>query len=116
MTGPAPAQSPKYQYNVGFDYSFLENWRFKANVEGMGSYYFSNTHDQKSDPYSLLNSSLEYMYGDFGVTLWGRNLTDKEYNVRGFYFGNDPSKYYEAELYTQKGTTRTFGLTLTYDF
>jgi len=116
MTGRAPAQSPKYQYNVGFDYSFLENWRFKANVEGMGSYYFSNTHDQESDAYALLNSSLEYVYGDFGATLWGRNLADTEYDVRGFYFGNDPSKGYTPELYTQKGTPRTFGLTLTYDF
>jgi len=116
MTGRAPAQSPKYQYNVGFDYGFLENWSFKANVEGMGSYYFSNTHDQESDSYALLNSSLEYVYGDFGVTLWGRNLTDTEYDVRGFYFGNDPSKGYEPELYTQKGMPRTFGLTLTYDY
>ncbi len=116
MTGRAPAQSPKYQYNVGFDYSFLENWRFKANVEGMGSYYFSNTHDQKSDSYALLNSSLEYVYGEFSVSLWGRNLTDTEYDVRGFYFGNDPSKSYEPELYTQKGTPRTAGLTVSYDF
>jgi len=116
MTGRTPAQSPEYQYNVGFDYNFLENWRFKANVEGMGSYYFSDTHDQKSDPYALLNSSIEYVYGDFSAIVWGRNLTDKEYAVRGFYFGNNPAKGYEDELYTQKGTPRTFGLTVTYDF
>ncbi len=116
MTGRAPAQSPKYQYNVGLDYAFMENWRFKANVEGMGSYYFSDTHDQESDPYALFNSSVEYTNGNFGAILWGRNLADKEYNVRGFYFGNDPSKGYESELYTQKGTPRTFGLTLTYDY
>jgi len=116
MTGRAPAQSPKYQYNVGFDYSFLENWRWKTNVEGMGSYYFSNTNQQQSDAYALLNSSIEYLYGNFGATLWGRNLTDTEYDVRGFYFGNNPAKGYADELYTQKGTPRTFGMTLTYDF
>ena len=115
-TGRAPAQSPKYQYNVGFDYSFMDNWRFKTNVEGMGSYYFSDTHDQKSDAYVLLNSSLEYVYENFGATLWARNLTDKEYAVRGFYFENNPGNGYEKELYTQKGTPRTFGLTFTYDF
>ena len=116
MTGRAPAQSPKYQYNAGFDYSFLENWRFKANVEGMGSYYFSNTHDQKSSAYALFNSSLEYVYGNFSATLWGRNLSDKTYDVRGFYFGNNPAKGYVDELYTQKGVPRTFGITLAYDF
>ncbi len=116
MTGRAPAQSPNYQYNIGFDYDFIENWRFKANVEGMGSYYFSNTHNQKSDAYTLLNSSIEYTNGNFGVILWGRNLADTEYDVRGFYFGNDPSKDYADTLYTQKGTPRTFGLTASYDF
>lgn len=116
MEGRAPAQSPKYQYNVGFDYDFVENWRFRANVQGMGDYYFSNTHDHKSDSYALLNSSIEYMNGDFTVIVWGRNLTDKEYDVRGFYFGNDPSKYYEPEVYTQKGAPLTAGVTLSYDF
>ena len=116
MTGRAPAQSPAYQYNVGFDYDFMENWRFRTNVIGVGSYYFSDTHDSKSDPYALLNSSLEYMHGDFTVIVWGRNLTDTEYDVRGFYFGNNPANGYTSEVYTQKGTPLTAGVTLSYDF
>ena len=117
MTGRAPANSPEYQYNVGFDYLFLEAWTFKANVEGKGSYYFSNRHDEKTDPYALLNSSLEYTNGSFSASVWARNITDEEYYVRGFgSFGNNPSKFYETELYTQLGAPRTAGLTLTYDF
>ncbi len=116
LNGRAPAQSPKYQYNVGFDYSFSDAWRFKTNLEGKGSYYFSNTHDQKSKAYKLLNSSLEYTNGDFSATLWVKNITDEEYAVRGFYFPNNPGNGYASELYTQKGTPRTFGLTVSYDF
>ena len=117
MTGRAPANSPEYQYNIGFDYFFLEAWTFKANVEGKGSYYFSNRHNEKSDPYALLNSSLEYTNGSFTASVWVRNITDEEYYVRGFgSFGNNPSKYYETELYTQLGAPRTAGLTLSYDF
>jgi len=117
MTGRAPANSPEYQYNVGFDYFFLEAWTFKANVEGKDSYYFSNRHDEKSDPYALFNSSLEYTNGSFTASVWVRNITDEEYYVRGFgSFGNNPSKYYETELYTQLGAPRTAGLTLSYDF
>ena len=117
VTGRAPANSPEYQYNVGFDYLFLEAWTFKANVEGKGSYYFSNRHDEKSDPYALLHSSLEYTDGSFSASVWVRNITDEEYYVRGFgSFGNNPSKFYETELYTQLGAPRTAGLTLTYDF
>jgi hypothetical protein len=116
MTGRAPAQSPKYQYNVGFDYTFLENFIFKANVEGMGSYYFSNTHNQKSDSYALLNSAITYVGDHWSATIWGRNLADKAYDVRGFYFGNNPAHGYAEELYTQKGDPRTFGFTLSYDY
>ena len=117
VTGRAPASSPEYQYNVGFDYLFLEAWTFKANIEGKGSYYFSNRHNEKSDPYALLNASLEYTTGSFTASIWTRNLTDEEYFVRGFgSFGNNPSKFYETELYTQLGSPRTGGLTLSYDF
>ncbi len=117
MNGRAPAQSPEYQYNLGFDYLFLESWIFKANVEGKGSYYFSNRHNEESDPYALLHSSLEYTNGSLTASLWVRNITDEEYQTRGFgSFGNNPANGYETELYTQQGAPRTAGLTVSYDF
>ncbi len=111
--GRTPAQSPRYQYNVGLDYTLLESWIFRANVEGMGSYYFSNTHDMQSKPYTLANASLTYMGEHWTATLWGRNLADEEYDTRGYYFDNFGNG---DELYTQKGTPRTYGFTLSYDF
>ncbi|MEA1953720.1 MAG: TonB-dependent receptor [Campylobacterota bacterium] len=118
----APAQSPEYQYNIGLDYRFAESWMFKTNVEGKGSYYFSNTHEQKSDAYTLVNASLEYTNGELTIALWARNITDENYQTRGFYFGNNPTptpgyEYgYEEELFTQQGTPRTVGITASYDF
>ena len=35
--------------------------------------------------------------------LWERNLTDEDYFVRGFYFGNDPRDNYLSKGYTQLG-------------
>jgi outer membrane receptor protein involved in Fe transport len=117
VEGRTPAQSPSYQYNVGFDYMFAGSWIFKTNVEGKGSYYFSNRHDEKSDAYALVNSSLAYTNGNWGASLWIRNIADTEYQVRGFgSFGNNPGNGYTTELYTQQGAPRTAGLTLTYDF
>ena len=117
VDGGTPANSPEYQYNVGFDYMFLDAWTFKASVEGKGSYYYSNRHNEQSDAYALVHSSLEYVNGNFSANLWVKNLTDEEYFVRGFgSFGNNPSNFYETELYTQLGSARTAGLTLTYDF
>ncbi|MDQ7047812.1 MAG: TonB-dependent receptor [Sulfurovum sp.] len=117
MTGRAPANSPEYQYNVGLDYLFLDAWTFKTNVEGKGSYYFSNRHNEKAEAYALWHSSLEYTTGAFTAALWVRNITDETYQVRGFgSFGNNPGNGYATELYTQLGTPRTAGLTLSYDF
>lgn len=117
MTGRTPANSPKYQYNIGLDYMFMDTWTFKTNLEGKASAYFSNRHDEKADAYALWHSSLEYTTGEFSASLWIRNITDKEYQVRGFgSFGNNPGNGYITEEYVQLGTPRTFGLTLSYDF
>ncbi|MBD3790625.1 MAG: TonB-dependent receptor [Campylobacterales bacterium] len=116
LEGRAPAQSPKYQYNIGLNYFLTENWKFSTNLEGKGSYYFSNTHNQKSDAYQLLNTSIEYMHGNWSAILWARNITNEEYQVRGFYFANNPANGYIDELYIQQGNPRTFGLTVSYDF
>ena len=90
-----------------------ENWKFNTNIEGRGSYYFSNSHDEKSDAYALVNASVEYTTGSWSAILWGRNLADADYQTRGYYFDNFGTG--EA-LYTQQGDPRTFGLTVSYDF
>lgn len=117
MNGRAVAQSPAYQYNIGINYMLTDAWTAKINVLGKDSYYFSNRHNEKADAYTLLNASIEYMFNDVTLTLWGKNLTDASYQTRGFgSFGNNPGNGYKTELYTQQGNPRTFGFTLGYDF
>jgi outer membrane receptor protein involved in Fe transport len=51
------------------------------------------------------------------VSLWARNITNKEYDARGFgTFGNNPENGWIVEDYRQLATPRTFGVTLSYDF
>ncbi|HFQ62412.1 MAG TPA: TonB-dependent receptor [Epsilonproteobacteria bacterium] len=117
VNGRTPAQSPKYQYTIGFDYMLSDAFVLKTNVFGKDSYYFSNRHNEKAKSYTLLNASIEYMYNDFTISVWGKNLTDESYQVRGFgTFGNNPGNGYATELYTQQGDPRTFGFTVGYDF
>ncbi|WP_121627898.1 TonB-dependent receptor [Poseidonibacter antarcticus] len=117
VNGRTPAQSPVYQYNVGFDYMLTNDVQFKTDVEGKDSYYFSNRHNAKSKSYALLNASVSYFASDWTLTLWGKNLTDKSYQTRGFgSFGNNPGNGYATELYTQEGDPRTFGFTAKYYF
>ena len=117
VNGRAPAQSPEYQYNIGADVMIADAWTAKVNLEGKGSYYFSNRHNAKSEAYELVNSSLEYSNDNWTATLWGRNLADVDYQVRGFgSFGNNPGNGYITEVYTQQGSPRTFGVTVGYDY
>jgi len=112
----APAQAPKYQYNIGFAYMLSDFIEFKADLEGKASYFFSNRHNQEARSYSLINTSLSYTNEAWTITLWGKNLTNEAYQTRGFNFGNNPSNGYASELHTQQGNPRTFGFTAGYYF
>ena len=117
VNGRSPAQSPNYQYTLGMNVNFAQNWNFQVEAEGKGSYYFSNRHDEKSSAYQLVNTSVAYVAESWSARLWARNITDVEYQTRGFgSFGNNPGNGYTTELYTQQGNPRTFGFTLGYDF
>jgi hypothetical protein len=117
MNDRAPAQSPKYQYNIGINYMFADVFTAKVNLLGKDGYYFSNRHNEQAEAYTLINASVEYMFNEMTLTLWGKNLTDESYQTRGFgSFGNNPGNGYKTELYTQQGDPRTFGLTFSYDF
>jgi iron complex outermembrane receptor protein len=116
QTGRDQAHAPAYQYNLGVTYDFIETLSLTLQVDGKDSFYFSNSHNQQSDAYELLHANLNYQEGPLTLSLWGRNLLDKDYHVRGFYFKNNPNKDWIAESYTQLGEPRVFGLSANYDF
>jgi len=111
------AYAPRYQFSLGTDYYLGQHWTFNANIEGKDSFYFSDRHNAKSDSYALVNGSIEYAVESWRLNLWGRNLFDEDYAVRGFgSFGNNPGNGYATETYTQQGEPRILGLTLSYDY
>ena len=110
------AHAPAYTFTVGTEVAISPSLTFNANVEGKDEFYFSNSHNAKSNSYALTNASLEYRTGDWTMTLWGRNLFDKEYATRGFFFGNNPAKGYIDENYIQLGDPRVVGLSLAWDY
>jgi outer membrane receptor protein involved in Fe transport len=86
------------------------------SVEGKDSFYFSDSHDQQSESMTLVNASVSYLQDNWQMKIWARNLFDKDYATRGFYFGNDPRDGYTAKTYSQLGEPAVFGATLTYQF
>lgn len=122
LSGRRIGHAPAYQFSLGGEYYFARNWTFKANVEGKDEFYFSNSHNEKSGSYAIVNASLEYVRKNWTFTFWGRNLFDKDYYTRGFYFGIDPSALdsdgngYDDRKYVQYGDPRVIGLTVSYDY
>jgi outer membrane receptor protein involved in Fe transport len=117
LAGREQAQAPNYQYAIGGRVELGAGFYLRADLEGRDSYYFSDRHDVKSPSYDLLNMRLGYATGNWSVALWGRNLADKDYYVRGFgTFGNDPRKEYQVEPYFQYGEPRMVGASASYAF
>ena len=116
LSGRDQAHAPNYQFFVGADYSFHSNWTVQLEIEGKDSFYFSDGHNSRSQKYELVNLGLLFQNDRWEAKAWLRNATDKEYSVRGYYFGNDPRDYYESRLWTQLGYPRHFGVSVRASF
>ena len=116
LDGRQQAHAPDYQYTLGIDVKISSKLELGVNIQGKDSFYFSDSHSARSKEYNLVNASLSYNWNEWRLTLWGRNLNDEDYLVRGFFFGNDPRDNYTAKGYTQLGEPIRYGLTLNVDF
>jgi outer membrane receptor protein involved in Fe transport len=116
LDGRRQAHAPEYQYYLGARFSFNEHWTAQVELEGKDEYFFSASHPTRSDRYELLNASLTYRMDPLNIKLWGRNLTDEDYFVRGFFFGNDPRDIYAPRPFTQLGEPARVGISVTYNW
>jgi len=114
--GRDQAHAPKYQYLLGAQLELGAGWYARMEVEGKDAFYFSDSHDTRSVDYELLHARLGYRAASWELSFWGRNLTDQDYYVRGFYFDNTPPTYDSPEPYYQFGAPRQLGVTAKYNF
>ncbi|MBL4574970.1 MAG: TonB-dependent receptor [Opitutaceae bacterium] len=115
LEGREQPHAPNYSYFAGFQFTDPDGFFLRGEITGKDDFYFSDSHDQQSSAYSLVNSRIGYRFDRWVITLWGRNLFDEEYDVRGFYFGLEPPNY-SSTLYRHIGDPRQFGVTLEFDF
>jgi len=116
LSGRAQAHAPNYQINLGVNYQLNNYWLVNVSFDSKDDFYFSVSHNEKSKKVELFNASITYMKDNWQVKLWSRNLFNRNYATRGFYFGNDPRDGYTAKQYTQLGEPLVFGATLDYQF
>ena len=115
-TGRDQAHAPKYQYSVNSEWLLTSDLSFNLGVQSKAAFYYSDSHDSRSEQMHLVNLRLQYQWDDVQLALWSRNALDEDYGVRGFYFGNDPRDGYEPHTYEQLGEPRRIGVTASYQF
>lgn len=91
----------------------------RLDVTGMGSYYFDlPPNPTTSHPYAVVNGRLGWQRPRWSASLWGRNLLNRNYAVRGFYFSDTPQDFLAVppvnRLYTQLGDPRAWGVDLNF--
>jgi iron complex outermembrane receptor protein len=112
------AHAPQYTAAVNLTWRLPQGFFARLDVSAMDGFYFDvpTDHDQKSRAYMLANLKAGYETSHWSIHGWLRNALDKQYAVRGFYFGNDPRAGWADQLYTQRGDPRQFGITASLNF
>ena len=115
LEGREQAHAPSYSFSTGISWKISQQLEFILDLTGKSDFYYSDSHDNKSDSYVLTNMNLAYTAKRTKYNLWIRNLFDEYYSLRGFYFGNEPPNF-EDSLYERHGDPRNLGLSIQYVF
>ena len=110
LDGREQAHAPGYQYALSAQWQDARGWMARVDLTGADAFYFDASHDQRSDPCTLVNLKAGREFERWSLYAWGRNVFDEYYAVRGFYFGLEPPDY-PNKLYVQRGDPRQVGVT-----
>lgn len=118
-SGRSQAHAPEFSLATGLHYSPYEFVTFSIESEAKDEFYFSDSHDEKSRSYVIWHAQAAFYKGPVKLSVYGRNLTNKETEVRGFGgFSNDAksSQPDDEGRYVQLGAPRLVGLEARYSF
>ncbi len=102
----APMQtiSANAEYSFGVNTSLFNRIALNINTNGVGRTYWSESNDVSQPLYMLLGSEVRFVGDRYTFTVWGRNITNVDYNT--FYFESIGNQF------VSKGRPATFGVTL----
>lgn len=114
--GRDQAHAPEYSLASAVSYSLTPELSVQLEAEAKDKFYYSDSHDEQSAAYALLHARLAYTRANYSLSIYGRNLTNRDYTVKGFYFGIDPRLEYADEKQEQLGEPRLVGIEGRYSF
>jgi outer membrane receptor protein involved in Fe transport len=109
------AHAPAYTARLGAEYADPNGLFARLDMTATDAFFHSDSHDQQTEAYQLFHGRVGYRRDPVSLSLWGRNLLDERYAVRGFFFGLEPPDYADT-LYVSYGDPRQLGLSLSAAF
>ena len=110
LHGRDQAHAPQYTVAAGVSYRHPNGLFARVDTTARDEFYFDVSHNRKSEAYELVNARVGFEADVWSLQLWARNLFDRDYAVRGFFFGNEPPDFPNT-LYTRFGDPRQIGVT-----
>lgn len=106
--------TPEYTYNIGVQYRHGNGFFGHADLMGTGEMYgdVQNHSWVKLEPYELLNLRAGYETEKYDVTLWCKNVFNKEYYTSAFDYGAKSENIGVA----QNGEPSSYGVSVAYRF
>ncbi len=113
LAGREQAHAPRQQGVLSAEYRHERGWFARVDLQHVAAFYFSDSHDERSQSYNLLNLRAGYEAASWRFDVWVRNALDEDYAQRGFFFGNEPPDY-PNKLYVQLADPRRAGVNVTW--
>jgi len=115
LSGRDQSHAPNWQHSTGLHYQFTDNFFTRIEVTGKDGFYFDDNNNQTSKNYHLTNLTFGYKASSWSFSIWAHNLFNQTYDVRGFYFGDEPPDF-PNKRYVQLGDPIQFGSTISFFF
>ena len=109
------AMSPVITGSLRLNYSNDSGIFGSVRSSYKSGYFYSDSHNEKAEPYTLTNLALGKSFGKTTATVWIRNAFDERFTTRGFYFGLIPPDYPD-QLWKSYGDPRQIGVSMDYKF
>ena len=109
---PTHTLSAMADYRLAFNSKLLHNMFFGVNVNMQGKTYWDNGNTYSQDIYAVLGGHIAFDFGIMQLNIWGKNLTDTNYNT----FAVDNAATGKREYFAQRGNPFQCGVDLSFRF
>ena len=109
---PTHTLSAMADYRLAFNSKLLRNMVFGVNVNMQGKTYWDNGNTYSQDIYAVLGGHIAFDFGIMQLNIWGKNLTDTNYNT----FAVDNAATGKREYFAQRGNPFQCGIDLSFRF